>query len=284
MSLGIVVPAFRPDVDALSTYVRDIDSAIAPDTIRIELDEPDPAVTASLAELPATVNAVPRRRGKGAAVTAGFEALDTDVLAFVDADGATPVASVASVVDPVRLGEAPVAVGSRRHPESRVAAHQGHLRRLLGDGFAWLARRLVGGYGARLYDYQCGAKALSADVWRAVRDHLREPGFAWDLELLAVAGASGFAVREVPIAWEDKPGSTVAPVRDTVSMFAGLVRARHRAGVVAGSRFHASIDRNPGASLVEQHASAATDAAADDATTDATDPGIDRPPDARGRR
>ena len=276
MSLGIVVPAFRPDVDALSAYVREIDAAIGPETIRIELDDPEPTVVDSLAELPATVNAVPARRGKGAAVTAGFEALETDVLAFVDADGATPVESVASVVDPVRLGETPVAVGSRRHPESAVASHQGHLRRLLGDGFAWLARRFVGRFGARLYDYQCGAKALSADVWRAVRDHIREPGFAWDLELLAVAGASGFGIREVPIAWEDKPGSTVAPVQDTLSMFAGLVRARHRAGVVAGSRLHASIDRNPGPSIVDERTGTEVDGTADR--------GIDRSADAGGRR
>ncbi|WP_418279924.1 glycosyltransferase [Halorubrum sp. DTA98] len=254
MSLGIVVPAFRPDVDALGSYVRELDDRLSPETIRIELDDPAAGAVDALAHLPATVNAVPARRGKGAAVTAGFEALDTDTLAFVDADGATPIESVSAVVDPVLGGDVALAVGSRRHPGSDVTHHQGNLRRLLGDGFAWLARRLVGGFGARLYDYQCGAKALSADVWRVVRDHLREPGFAWDLELLAVAGASGFRIREVPVTWEDKPGSTVAPVRDALSMFAGLVRARHRAGVVAGSRLHRSIARDPGPSLVDRAA------------------------------
>ena len=276
MPIGIVVPAFRPDVDALRAYVRELDAELDPETIRIEIDDPEPTVIESLADLPATVNAVSGRRGKGAAVTAGFEALDADVLAFVDADGATPVSSVVRVVDPVARGETPVAVGSRRHPESTVTSHQGHLRRLLGDGFAWLARRVVGGFGARLYDYQCGAKALSAEVWRAVRTHIREPGFAWDLELLAIAGASDFEMREVPIAWEDKPGSTVAPVRDTLSMFAGLVRARHRAGVVAGSRLHASLDIDPGPSLVEESVSADVDGA--------TDRSVDRSTDARSRR
>ena len=234
MSIGIVVPAFRPDVDALRAYVRELDAELDPGTIRIEIDDPEPTVIESLADLPATVNAVSGRRGKGAAVTAGFEALDADVLAFVDADGATPVSSVVRVVDPVARGETPVAVGSRRHPESTVTSHQGHLRRLLGDGFAW------------------------------------------DLELLAIAGASDFEMREVPIAWEDKPGSTVAPVRDTLSMFAGLVRARHRAGVVAGSRLHASLDIDPGPSLVEESVSADVDGA--------TDRSVDRSTDARSRR
>lgn len=254
MSLGIVVPAFHPDVDRLSEYVRALDERLDPETIRIELDDPEPGTADQLAELPATVNAVFARRGKGAAVTAGFEALGTDVLAFVDADGATPPSSAAAVIEPVRSGEVAVAVGSRRHPDAEVTGHQGDLRRLLGDGFAWLARRLVGGFGARLYDYQCGAKALTADVWRAVRDHLRQPGFAWDLELLAVTAASGYRIREVPIRWADQPGSTVSPVRDTLSMFSGLLVARHRASVVAGSRLHRSLARRSGPSLVERNA------------------------------
>ncbi len=254
MTLGIVVPAFRPNLDRLRAYVRALDERLAPETIRIELDDPEPGTVDGLADLPATVNAVPARRGKGAAVTAGFEAIDETVLAFVDADGATPPAAAAAVMAPVRSGEVSVAVGSRRHPDAEVTGHQGSLRRLLGDGFAWLARRLVGGFGARLYDYQCGAKALTADVWRAVRDHLRQPGFAWDLELLAVAAASGYRIREVPIRWEDQPGSTVSPVRDTLSMFAGVLVARHRASVVAGSRLHRSLAQRSGPPLTERNA------------------------------
>lgn len=256
MTLGIVVPAYRPDLEALREYVRGLVETLEPEQVRIELDAPEPGVGDALGEdlaaLPVTVNAVPKRRGKGAAITAGFEALDVDTLAFVDADGATPVASVVDVVEPVRRDGAHVAVGSRRHPDSVVIGHQGQLRRRLGDGFAWLARRLVGGTGARLHDYQCGAKALDASVWRTVRDHLREPGFAWDLELLAVAAAAGYRIHEVPVRWEDMPGSTVSPFRDTLSMFAGLVRARHRAGVVSGNRLHRSIDRDPGPSLVDR--------------------------------
>ncbi|MWV65137.1 glycosyltransferase [Halorubrum sp. JWXQ-INN 858] len=277
MSLGIVVPAYRPDVDALRGYVRALEDRLSPERIRIESDAADPETAAALTDLAGafdavSVNAVPDRRGKGAAVTAGFEALDTSVLAFVDADGATPVESAVDVIGPVRRGAVSVAVGSRRHPDADVTMHQGHLRRFLGDGFAWLARRVVGSTGARLYDYQCGAKALTAEVWRAVRDHLHQPGFAWDLEFVAVAAACGYRVREVPITWEDKPGSTVAPVRDTAAMFAGLLRARHRAGIVSGSAVHRSIARDPGPPLVDR----ATDPAGGDRATDrAVDPGVD---------
>lgn len=258
-SLGIAVPAFRPDVERLGRYVRAIDDRLDPETLRIELDDPEAGVADALADLPATVNAVPHRRGKGAAITAGFDALETDVLAFADADGATPAESLAAVVAPVVDDEADLAVGSRRHPDSDVSGHQGVVRRILGDGFAWLARRML---DAKLYDYQCGAKALSAELWVPIREEIYEPGFAWDIELVALVAAHGGRVHEVPIAWEDKPGSTVDPVADTLRMFRGLALARHRARAVQGSTLHRALrealDDAGNLSVAERVASDAT--------------------------
>ncbi|MFB6127605.1 MAG: glycosyltransferase [Halolamina sp.] len=237
--VGVVVPAYRPVVDRLVAYLRRLDATLSPATLRVELDDPDGTVAPALRErsLPASasVAAVACRRGKGAAVTAGFEALSTPVRAFADADGATPAESIEDVVATVRDGSADLAVGSRRHSEADVVGHQTVIRRFLGNGFAWLARRLL---DAELFDYQCGAKAISAECWRAVRDHLYEPGFAWDIELVAVAAAVGSRVAEVPVAWEDKPGSTVDPVGDAVEMLRGLVAARHRAKLLADDPVH----------------------------------------------
>ena len=250
-AVGLVVPAYRPDVDRLAAYVRALREELAPVTVRVELDAPTEGVRDSLAGLPASVNAVPYRRGKGAAVTAGFEALETDVLAFADADGATPARSLADVVALVREGETDLAVGSRRHPKAEVATHQTFARRYMGDIFAWVARRLL---EVDLYDYQCGAKAMAAGAWDRVREHIYEPGFAWDVELVAVAGALDLRVTEVPVEWYDRPGSTVSPVRDSVRLARALLGARHRAKRLRDSRLHAAIaqHREESPALVEQ--------------------------------
>jgi hypothetical protein len=248
--LGVVVPAFRPDLERLEPYLRAIATRLEPATLRVELDDPDAATLEAVSslEIPALeTNAVPYRRGKGAAITAGFETLETARLAFADADGSTPATELAGVV--AGLETADIAAGSRRHPESAVAGHQTLARRLLGDGFAWLARRLL---EAQLYDYQCGAKALTADAWAAVRGHLYEPGFAWDVELLAIGAALGLDVLEVPIAWEDRPGSTVSPVTTTLSMGKALFVARNRAKRLQNSSLHEAIGRDETAALVEQ--------------------------------
>lgn len=238
-SLGVVVPAYRPDVDRLVSYVGELDERLQPDKLRIELDAPHGGVPADLADLSetVTVNTAPDRRGKGAAVTAGFEALGTDVLAFVDADGSTPARSLADVLDPL-ADAADLAVGSRRHPDARVTSHQTFVRRRLGDGFAWLARRFL---DVGLYDYQCGAKGLTSEAWRDVRLHLYEPGFSWDVELVAVTSALDLRIAEVPIEWQDQPGSTVDPVDAVVDFARTLLIARHRARRLKDSPLHDAI-------------------------------------------
>ncbi|MGM0591635.1 MAG: glycosyltransferase [Halobacteriota archaeon] len=257
-SVGVVVPAYRPDPDRLSAYVETLQEQLAPEEIRIELDAPRPGMVDRLAALPVTLNAVETRRGKGAAITAGFEALDTEVLGFVDADGSTPVDSVADVLKPVVDGRADLAVGSRRHPDATVASHQTFARRRLGDAFAWVARRAL---DVELYDYQCGAKALTRETWGDVREHLYDPGFAWDIELVAATDAAGRHVVEVPVVWEDQPGSTVSPVRTSLRLARGLVLARHRSRLIREDRFHALLDarRHRSPALVEQLAGEVAD-------------------------
>ncbi|MEF8774546.1 MAG: glycosyltransferase [Halobacteriales archaeon] len=250
-SVGIVIPAYRPDLDRLASYVAAIRAELSPATVLVEVDAPTAETEAALAEMPVTVHAAAERRGKGAAITAGFERLETDVLAFADADGSTPAPSLAEVVAPAATGDAEVAVGSRRHPDADVATHQTYARRWLGDGFAWLARRLL---SVPLYDYQCGAKAVTRDAWKRVRGHLYEPGFAWDVEFVAMAGALGCGVAEVPVRWEDQPGSTVSPLGTAVDLFRALLAVRHREKLLADHPLHSVVAarRDRPAALVDR--------------------------------
>lgn len=238
-TVGVVVPAYHPDVERLIEYVTALNETLHPEVIRIELDDPSSRVEAALTDAPATVHSAPTRRGKGAAITDGFEQLETDILAFVDADGSTPVPSVKAVIEPVLEGTVALAVGSRRHPDAVVHSHQTYARRWLGHAFARVARLLL---DASLYDYQCGAKAIDREAWQAVRGHLYEPGFAWDIELVAMVAALGFDIREVPIEWEDYPGSTVSPVETSLQLAQALFVVRHRAKLLSDDPLHSALE------------------------------------------
>ncbi len=237
--VGIVIPALDPDPERIAAYIDALDEELSPARIHVELDRPTQAAMSLLEDTVVTVGTSGRRRGKGASITAGFERLETDILAFVDADGSTPPESLAAVIAPVVRGQADVSVGSRRHPEASVSTHQSRLRRRSGDLFVHLARAIL---PVRLHDYQCGAKAIRSDTWRRVRTHLVTPGFGWDIELLTIAHAVGARIVEIPIVWEDKPGSTVDLV-DTIPDFGGaLLRSWHKAGVIRGGTVHRLID------------------------------------------
>ncbi|MDR5657203.1 glycosyltransferase [Halodesulfurarchaeum sp. HSR-GB] len=225
-SVGVVVPAYRPDRSVLVAYLGALQAEIDPADLRVELDQPEERTVEALRETGATVNVVESRRGKGQALTDGFEALDTDVLAFADADGSTPAESVRNVIDQVRVGEVDLAAGSRRHPDADVQSHQTVFRQHLGDVFAWLARRLL---DVSLRDYQCGAKAMTRETWQAIRPHLYQPGFAWDIEVLAVADTLGYTIREVPVTWIDHPDSTVTTTDAVPELLRALVVTRRRA-------------------------------------------------------
>ena len=84
-------------------------------------------------------------------------------------------------------------------------------------------------------------EALTRRVWQAVRGHLHEPGFAWDVELVATTTALDYHVTEVPIKWDDKPGSTVSPAGTAAALAKGALVARHRVKHLRESSLHSAI-------------------------------------------
>ena len=40
-SIGIVIPAYNPNLKVLERYVKDLEGALHPDLIIVEIDEPD---------------------------------------------------------------------------------------------------------------------------------------------------------------------------------------------------------------------------------------------------
>lgn len=223
-TIGVTIPAYRPDISQINQYIKSIRDLDFIDTIHIELDKPSVVDVSSIVGFD-SMNTVEERRGKGKAITAGFDFLSTDVFVFADADGAIPANSLKRVILPVKNEFVPMAVGSRRHPDADIISHQTVIRRRMGDIFAWMARQLS---SVSLYDYQCGAKAVSADVWDTIQPHIYESGFAFDFELIELVSRSGHEIREIPIVWDDVSESTVNPIKDSFLMAVKLYTIRKR--------------------------------------------------------
>lgn len=181
------------------------------------------AWAASSAELPVTVLRC-ERRGKGRAVAAGVAATDASLVGFMDADGATAVEALDRAVAALAAG-ADAVIGSRSHPESVVTARNHAVR---GAGAA-VYRRAVTTILPGIADSQCGFKMLDGDLARRAFADLRTQGFGFDVELLVRLRAYGATVVELPVVWDDVPGSTFKPARHGVAAFIELAGIRRRA-------------------------------------------------------
>lgn len=152
-------------------------------------------------------------QGKGAAVRAGVAETDADVVAFMDADGATGLSALEDACR-LLLDGADVAIGSR----AAATVRHSWVRATGARAYRWCTAQIVPGVA----DTQCGFKVMRGDLARRAFAELRSTGFSFDVELLARVRSTGGIVEEFDVEWTDVPGSTFAPVRHGLGAFVEL--------------------------------------------------------------
>lgn len=171
----------------------------------------------------------PDNRGKGFAVRTGLLAAQGSIRLFTDVDLAYPFRDVLRVAATIRAG-APVVIGSRTHPESRVrvpVAGMGYaLRRAIqGRVFGTIARLLL---PISHRDTQAGLKGMTAEVAEVLVPHLACDGFDFDCELLTACVRTGIPVAEVPVCVRYDSIASTTGLRSGLRMLADLWRIRRR--------------------------------------------------------
>jgi len=161
------------------------------------------------------------RRGKGLAVKTGVLASNGEVVIFADADLSWAVEDLARFIELVSPAS-PVVIGSREGQGSRRIGEPAY-RHLMGRVFNRVVQALA---VPGIEDSQCGFKAFSADAARAIFSRQRIEGFGFDVEVLYLARRFGFRIQVVPLRWEHKQNSRVAPIRDTLRMLSDVALVR----------------------------------------------------------
>lgn len=165
-----------------------------------------------------------RNRGKGAAVRRGVLAARGDAVVFTDADLSYPVETIGHCVE--ALQDYDVAVGSRNLPGSAIDVEPPLLRRFTGAAFKTLVRHL---FLPGFTDTQCGFKGFRSEAAKRVFSASAANGFAFDVEILALARLYGYSITELPVRLlVDSSDSTINLTSDPVKMFAELVRIKRR--------------------------------------------------------
>ena len=163
--------------------------------------------------------------GKGGAIWEGFATAQGQRIAFVDADNMVRAPETEKLVR--ALDEYDAAIASRFGPGQAGERHQPLVRRLLSKSLRVWVRGFL---GLPFRDTQCGAKAFRSSAWQAVAPHVRERNWAFDLDVLAIAGRLGLSVAEVPVEWHHvAEGSKLRAWKAGPQILLATLRIRRRA-------------------------------------------------------
>jgi glycosyltransferase involved in cell wall biosynthesis len=223
-TVSLIIPALN-EAESIGTVVKSM-----PWTTIAECIVVDNGSTDGTAEIAAAAGArvVHSPRGFGAAMhTGSLAALQTsEILVFMDGDGADVIAELPRLLGPVERDEVDFAIGSRikgeREPGSMLASQvfAGHL-------IGWLVKLF---YGFRYTDM--GAFRV---IRRSALDSLNmtEMTYGWNLEMQIKAVQMKLRILEVPVAYrcriggESKvSGNFSASLKAGIRIFGVLFRTR----------------------------------------------------------
>jgi glycosyltransferase involved in cell wall biosynthesis len=141
----------------------------------------------------------------------GMLAARGQIRVMCDADCSMPPEQLPKLLAPINACKADIAIGSRYAAGAKTDVKQPFYR-VLWSRLAnkVIQRSLVPG----VRDTQCGFKAFTAESARALFSIARIDGWAFDLEILALAKRRGFEIAEVGVEWKDDRGTRINPVRD----------------------------------------------------------------------
>ena len=227
--VSIVIPA-RNEEARLPASIREIRQAFpSEDWEFLLVIEPGSDRTGEVAQMEAAgdprfeILLNPTAHGKGYAVKTGMLQARGDWIFFMDADLSVPLRFVREFLRSAEQTD--VLMGSRRHSGSRIITPQPLPRELAGRAFNRVLK-LAG--ATRFSDTQCGFKAFRRTAAREIFSRVRQVGFGFDVEAMALAETLGFRVLELPVEWADVAGTKLRPLRDGISSLVEAILAVRR--------------------------------------------------------
>lgn len=160
--------------------------------------------------------------GKGYTVKTGMLFANGEYRVFMDVDLSTPLTEIPSALQ--EIAHADIVIGSREIDRTKVQATL--KRRIIGRIFHAFVTDLV----PEIRDTQCGFKMFRDYAAKDIFGAQQINGWAFDVELLYLANAKGYTVREIPVAWSHNADSRVRVVGDSLAMLRDIasIPVRHR--------------------------------------------------------
>jgi glycosyltransferase involved in cell wall biosynthesis len=196
--VSVILPAYNEAkcIAKSIASVRDLFATVCKDLEIIVVDDGSTDETLAVAEGTADnqtkVVGYLRNQGKGHAIRQGFSRVTGEITFFLDSDMEIAPHDLAQYLNALKSVD--IAIGSKRHPLSRVRTPA--MRMFLSLGFNLLERMLT---GVRASDTQSGVKCAKSEALYEILPLLSVKKYAFDAELLAVASLANLRIGEQPI-------------------------------------------------------------------------------------
>lgn len=213
--LSVIIPAYK-EGERIGRNLLEIDKYLKGKSYTYEIiviEDGSPDSTAEIAKNYALqiphlrVIDNPENHGKGFVVRQGLLEAKGQYRVFLDADGSTAITHLDTFLPALEEGY-DVVIGSRKIEGSFIQVHQPRHREVMGEGGNWLIRIVLGLWSYP--DTQCGFKALSGRAADAIASRMVVDRFGFDFELITLARALRFKVKQLPVRWMNEEGSTVS--------------------------------------------------------------------------
>lgn len=160
-------------------------------------------------------------KGKGYSVKKGILNAQYPLVLFSDSDLATPIEELEGFIGYITDHNYDIVIASRNLENSKIKNKQPLYRQIMGKVFPEIVGLiLLKGFK----DTQCGFKLFRTDVARKIVQLQTVEGFSFDVEILFIADKMGYRIKEAPVVWMDKDGSTVRTFKDGFKMLIDLFR------------------------------------------------------------
>lgn len=155
-------------------------------------------------------------RGKGGAIKEGVMSSKGDVVGFLDADLDLSPDHVPAFLKAMEETGSDVVIGSKMHKDSELEYPVA--RKIFSLCYFIMLKVL---FGLKTKDTQTGVKLYKGDLLRSIVPVMKVKGYAFDIEMLALAVRKGASVTEMPVRVNYTRGQSFGRIRvgDIVKMF-----------------------------------------------------------------
>jgi glycosyltransferase involved in cell wall biosynthesis len=204
MRVSVIIPAWN-EAESIGFVVGEMPWSLIEECIVVDNGSTDDTAAVAIA---AGARVVTAPRGYGAACMDGAAAAlpTSDVLVFLDGDGADIAGHIPELLEPIARGERDFVLGTRLGPRPEP------LRRQRGSMLAsqifagWLVGTLLGLRfpGKHRYTDMCAFRAIRRDSLASLG--MRERTYGWNLEMQIRALQKGLRVAEIPVGYRTRYG------------------------------------------------------------------------------